>query len=38
MNAVAHKACFVVEGEWLTEFARTRVIEGRWSAARWRTW
>jgi phosphohistidine swiveling domain-containing protein len=33
MTAQVKSVCFTVDGEWLADFARTRVIEGRWDAA-----
>lgn len=34
MNApVSTKACFTIDGDWLCDFARQRVIEGRWDHA-----
>lgn len=33
MATKAQSACFTVDGDWLADFARTRVIEGRWDHA-----
>jgi|SRR5579859_330637 len=33
MSATAERVCFSIEGEWLANFARTRVMEGAWESA-----